>query len=128
MGGELPSVESLARFVPVTRDPRVVHSVIQNGDTVGNMSPAKRTMTGVGRLLGLACLALLASVALSGCGSKPGYPTAKPVAVLDQPGECAYCRKKIERVTEDNLLTYDGVQYIVCSEECAAKQKIAAER
>ena len=76
----------------------------------------------------LAFVALLMIAPLAGCGSKPGYPTAKPVTVLDQPGECAYCHKKIDRVTEDNLVTYDGVQYIVCSEECAAKQKIAAER
>jgi hypothetical protein len=79
-------------------------------------------------MLGLACLTLLATFALSGCGSKPGYPTAKVATVLDQPGECAYCHKKIERVSEDNLMTYDGVQYIVCSEECAAKQKVAADR
>ena len=40
----------------------------------------------------------------------------------------AYCHRKIELVTEDNLVTYDGVQYIVCDEKCAAGQKIAAER
>jgi len=75
----------------------------------------------------LAMLALLAG-SLTGCGSKAGYPTAKPVSVLNQSGECAYCHRKIERVTEGNLVTYDGVQYIVCNEECAAGQKIAAER
>jgi hypothetical protein len=73
-------------------------------------------------------LALLATGSLTGCGSKAGYPTAPAVSVLDQPGECAYCHRKIERVTEDNLVTYDGVQYIVCDEKCAAAQKIAAER
>jgi hypothetical protein len=86
-------------------------------------NPKMRTWPGVW----LAMLALLAG-SLTGCGSKPGYPTAKPVSVLNQPGECAYCHRKIERVTEDNLVTYDGVQYIVCNEECAAAQKIAAER
>ena len=82
-------------------------------------------------MLRIACLTLLAAsaaVSFTGCGSKPGYPTAKPVSVLNQPGECAYCHRKIDLVTEDNLVTYDGVQYIVCSEECAAKQKIDAER
>jgi hypothetical protein len=80
------------------------------------------------RVVCLAMLALLATGGLAGCGSKAGYPTAKPVSVLNQPGECAYCHRKIERVTEDNLVTYDGVQYIVCDEKCAAAQKIAAER
>ena len=74
------------------------------------------------------CLALLASVWLTGCGSKSGYPTAKPVSVLNQPGECAYCHRKIERVGPENLVTFDGVEYIVCDEKCAAAQKIAAER
>jgi hypothetical protein len=78
----------------------------------------------------IVCLAMfaLATASLGGCGSKAGYPTAKTVSVLDQPGECAYCHRKIERVTEDNLVTYDGIQYIVCDEKCAAAQKIAAER
>ncbi len=76
----------------------------------------------------LAIFGLVATAWLSGCGSQPGYPTAKPAPVLGQPGECVYCHRKIERVTEDNLVTYDGVQYIVCDEKCAAAQKIAAER
>jgi len=80
------------------------------------------------RILCLAAVMLVAAIALSGCGGKPGYPKAKPVGVLNRPGECAYCHRKIENVTEDNLVTYDGVQYIVCSEECAAKQKVAADR
>jgi MYM-type Zinc finger with FCS sequence motif len=80
------------------------------------------------RILLLALVALVAAIPLSGCGGKAGYPKAKPVAVLNQPGECAYCHRKIENVTEDNLVTYDGVQYVVCSEECAEKQKIAAGR
>jgi len=98
------------------------------GDRANNLNTAARTKSGLGRWLGAAFVALAASVALSGCGSKPGYPTGKPATVLDQPGECAYCHKKIERVTEGNLMTYDGVQYIVCSEECSAKQKVAADR
>ncbi len=88
---------------------------------------ASNRRIGVGRAVALATLALLAA-SVTGCGSKPGYPTAKPVSVLNQPGECAYCHRKIELVTEDNLVTYDGVQYVVCSEECAAAQKIAAGR
>jgi hypothetical protein len=69
-----------------------------------------------------------AATFLAGCGSRPGYPTAKAVGVLNQPGECAYCHRKIDRVGPENLVTYDGVQYVVCDEKCAAAQKIAAER
>jgi hypothetical protein len=83
---------------------------------------------GTTRIRCLTAAAVLAAISGFGCGTKAGYPTATPVSVLNQPGECAYCHRKIERVTEDNLVTYDGVQYIVCSEECAAKQKVAAER
>ena len=82
---------------------------------------------GMQRVVRLAMLAVLAT-SLTGCGSKPGYPTAKPVSALNQPGECAYCHGKIELVTDENLVTCDGVQYIVCNEECAAGQKIAAGR
>jgi hypothetical protein len=82
---------------------------------------------GMQRVVRLAMLAVLAT-SLTGCGSKPSYPTAKPVSALNQPGECAYCHGKIELVTDDNLVTCDGVQYIVCNEECAAGQKIAAGR
>jgi hypothetical protein len=80
------------------------------------------------RILCLALVALVAAVSSSGCGGKGGYPRAKPATALNQPGECEYCHRKIENVTEENLVTYDGVQFIVCSEECAEKQKIAAGR
>ena len=80
------------------------------------------------RVIWRTALALLATVSLIGCGSRAGYPTAKAVSVLNQPGECAYCHRKIERVGRENLVTYDGVEYIVCDEKCAAAQKIAAER
>ena len=75
----------------------------------------------------VAVLALLAAVFMTGCGSRGGYPTAKAVSALNRPGECIYCHRKIERVGKENLVTYDGVEYIVCDEKCAAAQKIAAE-
>jgi len=76
----------------------------------------------------LAALAALQAVGLTGCGSKAGYPTAKAVTILNQPGECAYCHRKLERVCPENLVTYDGVEYVVCDEKCAAAQQIAADR
>jgi hypothetical protein len=92
------------------------------------MTKMREIGSGTRRRVCLAMLALLATGGLAGCGSKAGYPTAKPASVLNQPGECAYCHRTIELVTEDNLVTYDGVQYIVCDEKCAAAQRIAAER
>jgi hypothetical protein len=85
-------------------------------------------MIGVRRLICLVILAFLATASLTGCGQRAGYPTAKAVSVLNQPGECAYCHRKIERVGQENLVTYDGVEYIVCDERCADGQKIAAGR
>lgn len=76
----------------------------------------------------LAALAVVEAVCLTGCGPKAGYPTANAVTILNQPGECAYCHRKLERVGLENLVTYDGVEYIVCDEKCAAAQKIAADR
>ena len=79
------------------------------------------------RIVCLAVFAFLAAFLMTGCGSRGGYPTAKAVSALGRPGVCAYCGRKIERVGKDNLVTYDGVEYIVCDEKCAAAQKIAAE-
>lgn len=79
-------------------------------------------------LLSLAVLAFLLAASLAGCGPKAGYPTERSVTVLNQPGECAYCHRKIDRVGPENLVTYDGVEYVICDAKCAANQKIAAER
>jgi hypothetical protein len=56
---------------------------------------------------------------MTGCGSKRGYPAAKPVVALGNPGECAFCHKKIDRVEKKNLVTFDAVEFIVCDEKCA---------
>jgi hypothetical protein len=85
-------------------------------------------MIGKWRASCLAIGAFAAMLSLGGCGRTGGYPTATPVSVLNRPAECAYCHRKIERVRPENLVTYDGVEYIVCDEKCAAAQKIAAER
>jgi hypothetical protein len=83
-------------------------------------------MIGMRRFICLAILALLATASFVGWGKQAGYPTAKAVSALNQPGECAYCQRKIARVGRENLVTYDGVEYIVCDEKCAAAQKLAA--
>lgn len=57
--------------------------------------------------------------ALAGCGDRPAYPEAKVTTPLGKPSVCAHCEKRIESVSEQNLVTIDGVQYIVCDEKCA---------
>jgi hypothetical protein len=79
-------------------------------------------------MLCVAILTLLATLSTIGCGAKRGYPTAKPVTALGRPGECAYCHKKIERVERVNLVTFDGVEYIVCDQKCAESLRVAPDR
>jgi hypothetical protein len=73
-------------------------------------------------------LMLLPALSTIGCGTKRGYPTAKPVTALGQPGECAYCHKKIARVERDNLVTFDAIEYIVCDEKCAESLHVLPDR
>jgi hypothetical protein len=81
-----------------------------------------------GRLLGVAFLLLLPAVSTIGCGTKRGYPIAKPVTALGRPGECAFCHKKIDRVEKENLVTFDAVEYIVCDDKCAESLRVAPDR
>jgi hypothetical protein len=80
------------------------------------------------RLIGLALLILLPAFSTSGCGTKRGYPTAKPMTALGRPGECAYCHKKIDRVEKKNLVTFDAVEFIVCDENCAESLRLLPDR
>ena len=80
------------------------------------------------RFFGVAILLLLPALSMVGCGSNRGYPSAKPVTALGRPGECAFCHKKIDRVEQKNLVTFDAVEYIVCDENCAEKLRVAPDR
>jgi hypothetical protein len=80
------------------------------------------------RLIGVALLMLLPALSTIGCGTKRGYPAAKPVEVIGQPGECAFCRKKIDRVEKENLVTLDAVEYIVCDDKCAESLRLSPVR
>jgi hypothetical protein len=71
------------------------------------------------RLFGAALLILVPALSMTGCGSQRGYPAVKPVTALGNPGECAFCHKKIDRVEKNNLVTFDAVEFIVCDEKCA---------
>lgn len=69
-------------------------------------------------LLVLACVWVV-----PGCGQADYYPEAKVTTPVGQPGECVFCRKEIETVTEDQLATIQGTRYVVCDENCAAEQE-----
>jgi hypothetical protein len=68
----------------------------------------------------LAVLAVLA-VSTLGCGPRVNYPEVKVTSPLNRPGDCAACKKKIESVTQANLVVIDGVQYVTCDEKCVAE-------
>jgi hypothetical protein len=81
-----------------------------------------------GICLGLLLFAALACLPISGCGQPPGYPKVTPVAVLNHPGSCAYCGRKLDSVHEANLITIQGIQYVVCDETCAKGQATKVEK
>jgi len=48
---------------------------------------------------------------------------AKVTSPLGRPGVCAHCNQAIANVTENNLVTVDGIEYIVCDKKCATELK-----
>jgi hypothetical protein len=51
-----------------------------------------------------------------------------PVSALNHPGTCAYCGRKIDLVGQDNLITIQAVEYVVCDETCAKGQEKAVAK
>lgn len=71
------------------------------------MSSCVRVMT---------CAVLLMT---SGCSQQGGSPQADPVSPLGRTAVCEGCSKEIAAVSDDNLLDVQGIQYTVCSSQCA---------
>jgi len=67
----------------------------------------------------LACI--FAGPLICGCGERAPYPKPKVTTLVGKSAQCAQCGKTIERVSEQNLVVFDGVQYVVCSKRCAAE-------
>jgi len=86
------------------------------------VNPIKRSKFG-GTRFALILLAWFACLRLPGCAQQPGYPKVTPVSVLNHPGTCAYCGRKIALVRQANLITIQGVEYVVCDETCAKGQE-----
>lgn len=64
---------------------------------------------------------------VSGMGVLPGcncqaspYPQVRVTTPLGKQGECSFCKKKFDPVEKDNMVTIQGVRYILCNEKCAA--------
>ncbi|WP_373649971.1 hypothetical protein [Schlesneria sp. DSM 10557] len=74
----------------------------------------------------LVFLVLLSGIP-AGCGQSRGYPTVTVATPLGREGVCVSCSRKIESVTEQNLVTVEGNQFIVCSEACADKADLDVE-
>jgi hypothetical protein len=81
-----------------------------------------------GTRFALALLAGLACLPLPGCAPQPGYPKVTPVSALNHPGTCAYCGRKIDLVRQENLITIQAVEYVVCDETCAKGQEKAVAK
>ena len=71
---------------------------------------------------------LSASVIQVGCSRVGGYPEATITTPVGHEGLCVACSKKISSVSKANLVTIDGIQFIVCDEACAKKAEGIAER
>jgi hypothetical protein len=72
-----------------------------------------------GRATWMAAYALLVCCLASGCGSnRSPYPEPKVKTALGTSSTCAFCRKPIATVTEENMLTVRGVAYTVCNAKC----------
>ncbi len=66
-----------------------------------------------------ACIALVSF----GCGSRPPKLVPKVASPLGRPAVCAHCNARIETVTKANLITVDGIEYVVCDQKCAEELK-----
>lgn len=65
--------------------------------------------------------AVLAIGVLPGCsGQAKPYPEAKVTTLVGKPGKCAFCKKEIENVEQNHLVTIKSTRYILCNEKCAA--------
>ena len=62
---------------------------------------------------------LLLALICSGCGRGNVQPLPAVTTAVGTKSPCANCEKTIENVTEENLFTYKGVQYVVCDKKCA---------
>jgi hypothetical protein len=62
----------------------------------------------------------------SGCREVAGYPETTVPSPHGRPGVCFSCRKAIDSVTDENLMTVDGIRFTVCSNACAKKAEGAA--
>ena len=81
----------------------------------GTVSPRK-TLAGLGLLLMAAGIVL--AVVPAGCG-RVNYPEPKVTTPVGRPGQCAQCEKRIASVGKEHLVEINGVQYVVCDQNCA---------
>ncbi|WP_339732080.1 hypothetical protein [uncultured Gimesia sp.] len=66
---------------------------------------------------------------IAGCGHAPPQKEIRVQSPVGKPGVCDNCKQKIATVAAENLMTYNAIQHVVCSEKCAneLKQKLASQ-
>ncbi|MCX7423900.1 MAG: hypothetical protein NT013_30795 [Planctomycetia bacterium] len=69
---------------------------------------------------------VISFLVLVGCGGQSPYPETVVRSPMGREGVCFACQKKIESVSQSNLITIGAVQFIVCDEKCAAQTKTNA--
>lgn len=76
-----------------------------------------------------AIVLLIVSLFLIGCEQKAPQKEIRVQTPVGKSGQCDNCDTNIANVTEDNLMTYQAIQYIVCSDKCAdeLKEKLASQ-
>ncbi len=66
-------------------------------------------------------------LAALGCSEHSGYPTTTVPKPEGRSAECFVCKKTIPTVEKDNMVTDNGILFVVCSEECKAKVSKVAD-
>ena len=79
-----------------------------------------RTYNPILLLSGLFLSALLLSTA-AGCGGSGPYPAPRVTTAVGRAGPCEFCRKPIEMVGEEHMITVGSSRFPVCGGTCGAK-------
>jgi len=66
---------------------------------------------------------MLLGLTITGCSENAPKREIAVTSPVGHSSVCAHCNKKIETVSEENLVTIEGIQYIICDEKCSAKLK-----
>lgn len=81
-----------------------------------NLTPCKSKVS-ARALLNVAILFLMACAVGCNGGS---YPTPQVTTAVGRAGACEFCRKPIEMIGEENMVTVGSSRFPVCDDTCGA--------